>query len=370
MAFGADTNAYTAFDETCYKLELPRNEEALVRKGLLLLRDFACGMLLVAEEIDKERGVILSEKRARDSADYRTYVAELRHTPLGVFRDRVTNFIAGGDFRFGFPAKEVALSRTLAEVREWLRDPLSGGYLELSIVGDVELERALEAAAATFGAILTRADEKPALMEARAVRFPRDVVRKTLEYDSRLPKAMALALWPLPDMWDMARTRRLGILTDILRDRLRITLRESEGETYSPIAFSRQSLAYTDYGFLVSGAIVAPPKAEHIVETVRRLGAQLSEEGTSEDELSRALQPALTRLREQLRDNRYWLHSVLSSSQEHPQRLDWARTMQTDFKAIKKAEIDKLAATYLAPARGLAITIVPPPKKDGERRTD
>ncbi len=72
MSFGADTNAHTSFDETVYKLELPGNDEPMLREGLQVLRDYAAGLLLLEEEVDDERGVILSEKRARDSAQYRT----------------------------------------------------------------------------------------------------------------------------------------------------------------------------------------------------------------------------------------------------------------------------------------------------------
>lgn len=75
MSFGADTNAHTGFDETVYKLELPGNSDALLTEGFQVLADYAGGLLLREQEIDHERGVILSELRDRDSVDYRTFVA-------------------------------------------------------------------------------------------------------------------------------------------------------------------------------------------------------------------------------------------------------------------------------------------------------
>ena len=44
------------------------------------------------------------------------------------------------------------------------------------------------------------------------------------------------------------------------------------------------------------------------------------------DELERALKPILTGTRDSLRDNGYWLGSVLSRAQEKPEVLDWSRT--------------------------------------------
>ena len=42
-----------------------------------MFADFADGLLLRDEQINKERGIILSEKRARDSVSYRNLVAQL-----------------------------------------------------------------------------------------------------------------------------------------------------------------------------------------------------------------------------------------------------------------------------------------------------
>lgn len=75
MSFGSDTNASTWFTRTLYLLELPDSREATLAEGLKVFRDYAGGLLLQPAEIEKERGIILSEKRTRDSVGYRTSVA-------------------------------------------------------------------------------------------------------------------------------------------------------------------------------------------------------------------------------------------------------------------------------------------------------
>jgi zinc protease len=77
MAFGADTNAHTGFSETVYKLDLPHNDEVTLREGLLVLRDFADGLLIDNEEVQAEKGVIDGEQRERDSVGYRTFLKVL-----------------------------------------------------------------------------------------------------------------------------------------------------------------------------------------------------------------------------------------------------------------------------------------------------
>jgi zinc protease len=83
MNFGGDTNAHTGYDETVYNIILPNGSKKEIEKGLLVVSDYARGALLFPEEIDRERGVILSEKRTRDSASYRTRVATSAFTLKG-----------------------------------------------------------------------------------------------------------------------------------------------------------------------------------------------------------------------------------------------------------------------------------------------
>lgn len=67
LAFGPDTNASTGFFDTTYQLELPEANEEIINEGLFIMRETASNLLLSPEEIEKERGVILAEKRARSN---------------------------------------------------------------------------------------------------------------------------------------------------------------------------------------------------------------------------------------------------------------------------------------------------------------
>jgi zinc protease len=83
MGFGADTNAATSFDHTIYELELPDTAAPTLAEGLRILSDYAGGLLILPAMINKERGIILSEKRTRDSVAYRTLVAQLEFMEAG-----------------------------------------------------------------------------------------------------------------------------------------------------------------------------------------------------------------------------------------------------------------------------------------------
>ncbi|MBI4718074.1 MAG: insulinase family protein [Planctomycetes bacterium] len=68
MEFGPDLNAFTSFDQTSYMLFTPNVEPEQIDKALTVMSDYAFRALLVDEEIEKERGVVLEEARSRKSA--------------------------------------------------------------------------------------------------------------------------------------------------------------------------------------------------------------------------------------------------------------------------------------------------------------
>jgi len=71
MRFGADLNAYTSFDETVYMLEVPMDDEEVLKTAFRVLRDWMHGISFDSEEIEKERGVVIEEWRLRRGAQGR-----------------------------------------------------------------------------------------------------------------------------------------------------------------------------------------------------------------------------------------------------------------------------------------------------------
>jgi len=78
MDFGDDANAHTGFAEVVYDVVLPSGNRESLEKGLLVMKDYAHGALLLDSEIERERGIILAEKRDRDSVEYRTYTSAMK----------------------------------------------------------------------------------------------------------------------------------------------------------------------------------------------------------------------------------------------------------------------------------------------------
>lgn len=66
MAFGADVNAYTSYDETVYSLSLATDDQEIVELGLDVLLEWAAHATIATDDVDAERGVVIEEWRLRD----------------------------------------------------------------------------------------------------------------------------------------------------------------------------------------------------------------------------------------------------------------------------------------------------------------
>ncbi|MFD2871889.1 M16 family metallopeptidase [Mucilaginibacter ximonensis] len=136
VRFGADINAYTSFDETVYQLPMPSDNAEILRNGLQIMRDWAHGALLETAEIDKERGVILEEKRLGKGAGERM---QRQYYPflLNGSKYAERSPIGTDEVLTGFKPETLR-----AFYKDWYRPDLQA----LIVVGDVdvkEMERAI-----------------------------------------------------------------------------------------------------------------------------------------------------------------------------------------------------------------------------------
>ncbi len=75
-SFGGNVNASTGVEQTIYLLNnIPLVRPTVVDTCLLIMHDYSHFVTCDPEEIDKERGVILEEKRSRNTASWRNFEA-------------------------------------------------------------------------------------------------------------------------------------------------------------------------------------------------------------------------------------------------------------------------------------------------------
>ncbi len=284
---------------------------------------------------------------------------QLKHTPAGPQKEMV-GWLHGGDGRYGVAPEAKLMSYTIDDAKKWLTPELTKGYLELTIVGDFDPEKILPDLLATFGALPDRAASAPVMADARKVKFPNAPAAKVFTYDSKIAQAIAFSIWKTVGFRDNPKEfRRLNILAGILTDRLREEIREKLGASYSPSAGASGSDALDGFGFVLSQSVGKPDDLEKLLTTMREQADNLATKGATADELDRALKPTLSQLEKSLRDNKYWLATVMCQSQADPKRLELARTRDADYHSINLTEINTLAKKYLTAEGALFVSIKP-----------
>lgn len=284
----------------------------------------------------------------------------LKHKPDGPMQEMET-WLHGGDPRYSIPSQTQLSNYTIEDVVNWLSPELHEGYIEISVVGDFNPETITQDLLKTFGTLPAR-DLKPntETVHKRTVKFPKPPQEKTFSYESKIPQAVATAIWKTDGMRNnLKEVRRLNVLSEIFGDRLREQIREKLGASYSPNAGASGSDALDGFGYLIGQSIGKPEDIPLLLTTMSNISSELAEKGATQDELDRSLAPILSSLEKYQRDNSYWLTAVLSQSQSDPKRLDLARERDNDYRSINLTEINTLAKKYFPKSNLHKVSILP-----------
>ncbi|TKC65429.1 redoxin domain-containing protein [Pedobacter hiemivivus] len=138
IRFGADINAYTGFNETVYQLPLPSDKPDVIKNGIQIMRDWAQEALLDTDEINKERGVIIEEKRVGKGASSRIQQKTL---PMLMNNSRYVD-------RLPIGIDSVLINFKPETLRQFYKDWYRPNLQALIVVGDVdvnEMEQTIKA---------------------------------------------------------------------------------------------------------------------------------------------------------------------------------------------------------------------------------
>ena len=128
MQFGADINAYTGFDETVYKINIPADDPEMLRKGLEILKEWAFEISFLDEEIDKERGVVYEEWRVGRGADARMMD---KYFPVLFSASRYAERLPIGDM-------DIVKNSSYDTIKRFYKDWYRPELMSVIVVGEVD----------------------------------------------------------------------------------------------------------------------------------------------------------------------------------------------------------------------------------------
>ena len=180
-----------------------------------------------------------------------------------------------------------------------------------------------------------------------------------INVETEIRKAHVVVAYPTEDIWDIQRTRSFNILAEIISEKMREVIREKMGASYSYSAYNNPSRAYPGYGVFYTQAAVNPDEALIVEESIKKIVSETARKGVAKEDLKRSSDPILTRIKDLLRTNNYWLNNVLTESVRYPAQIEWSRTIMKDYESVTADELSELAAKYLDNERAATIIIKP-----------
>ena len=263
------------------------------------------------------------------------------------------------DVRFRTPSRAEIEALTPQAFRQTWEPLLASGPIEVQIFGQVNPDDAIQAVAATFGALPMRPNT-PVPTANKVMRFPAPVSMPViLHHQGSKDQAAAVMAWPTAGGFSLqTEARQLEILTQIFNDRLFDKLRSTEGAAYSPSVQNNWPFSYDNGGYILVTSQVRPDRIEYFYGVVKDTAADLAQNPVSDDELQRAVAPMRQLLMRAGTGNAFWMNPMEGAA--HDARYVQAmQTMARDMLTVTPAQIQALAAKYLKPGKSWSAVVLP-----------
>ncbi len=333
-------------------------EDAFTLKAITRAADFDDQMKLLAAKLAHPGWDPAPVNRARSAMS--VGIETLGTSPQSVLGRDLQQLLHGGDPRWATPDRQQIAALTPAAFRALWEPLLQTGPVEVAIFGDIDPEKAIAAAAATFGALPRRTDAPVVSPNSATVVATSTLLLRT--HRGSPEQAAAVLAWPTGGgLADIYESRKLDILAAIFSDRLFDQLREAEGASYSPNVSSQWPVGMNTGGSFVVVSQLKPESTEKFYAIARRIATELASTPVTADELARAVTPMRQMIARASSGNTFWL-AQLGGASADPRKIEALRSLPTDYARITPAELQASAARWLVPAKSFAMVVVPEKK--------
>lgn len=292
------------------------------------------------------------QERTRDIRERRRYSLS---SQVGITANRR---FSGADLRLAPIEPEQTGRITRDAAQAWLDRILRTTPIEVAIVGDFDIEKAITRAEKYLGSLPARPVSVPGLDAKRRLRVVPGPFEETVTAETDTPRTDVYLAWRGVDWKDAQDRRALHLAARVLDRRLMQELREQRGWVYAVSCSSDAAQDYLGNGRFAVRFSTDPGRAQDAMQLARRLVEEMAAKGPTEEELTIVRRQIANEQEVSQRTTRYWMH-WLSGMHSRGDTLDGLREQATVYQRITTNEVRDVLARYTTPERRVAIIGMP-----------
>jgi zinc protease len=254
-----------------------------------------------------------------------------------------------------------------ASAQAWLSRLVKTSPIEVTIVGDLPREKAVELVTKYLGALPNRERVTDSVfMSNRTMQRPKGERKHEETIHSATPKAWVMCGFYGADEQNLDDAHALTMASRILSTRMVKEVREDAQLVYSISTASQAATTYPGFGIVQAGATTDPEKVPALVAKLHEMFDTFAKGGCTEEELTTAkLQMAKT-YEEQLKEPAYW-QGRLEQIDFRGMTLDEITATPGAYQALTADQVKTVFAKYHSPQTRITVAIKPdgtgePPK--------
>ena len=263
-----------------------------------------------------------------------------------------------GDVRFRPLRRHEVDGLGVAAGRRWLTRLIRKAPMEVTVVGDIDRERALELVLKYLGSLPARERIGPLWPDLRRIVQRPGPLEATVQVDTITPTAATLVGWRGADWSDVKDRRCLQIAAQIITTRLREEVREKRGMAYSPYCSARPSKGYPGTGLLASYLTGDPDNAAEVAGLMREVMEGFAKDGPTDAEMLTVHKQFANRIETSQKEPAYWL-SVMSDMDYHGTRLSDVKQALEKYTSYTREDLLSAVRKYMTQERRIQVRAWP-----------
>jgi zinc protease len=265
-------------------------------------------------------------------------------SPMTVISDQYRKFITGNDLIAGLPNEASTFSIQMDDIKNLFLTVFQREAMELTIVGDFDLETTIQNIQDTFGALSSRLPSQNNTLDTGIVTFPKGITEKLFHFTGDEKRTVSILTFLTDSENNVQDSRTLFVLSEIISDRLRNKIRKTEGKVYSP-RVNNNATPFKNFGLFEIVLSLHPDSTYDTKNETLAIIEDLKTTLVSSEELERIRLPILNAIRDEFKKNSFWINHIMYAHR-FPQRLENLRTMYSFYENVTPQTLRETAQKY------------------------